>query len=368
MAESQLSYASLADLLGDVDARVLQALPQPQRLAIDRVLLRSGTAGPATDQRATGVALLSMVERLADETPVLLALDDVQWVDPSSVAAIAFAVRRLTAPVGVLATVRTETGGGGVPWLRLPPPGEVQHVQLGPLSLGALRGMLSERTGRSFPRPAMVRLQQVSGDNPFYALELARATEDGTTGIGAPLPSTLAQLVQARIEGFDADVQNALLAVAALAEPTAELVGLAIGADSVETLRLLEDAEQGGVIVIDGRRLRFSQPLLATGVYAVASPADRRASHRRLAMIVDEPEERARHLALAAVHADQRPWERSTKPPGERVAGVRPRPPRNFSRWRSDSAVTLPSAGSAWRSIISTAAILRRPARCWRRW
>lgn len=304
-AESQLSYASLADLLGEVDASVLQDLPQPQRLAIDGVLLRSGGAGPAIDQRATGAALLSIMERLADDTPVLLAIDDVQWVDPSSVAAIAFAVRRLTAPIGVLATVRIEQGAGAVSWLQIPHPGEVQHQQLGPLTLGAMHRMLRERTGRSFARPTMVRIQEVSGGNPFYGLELARATKHGTTGIDGPLPDTLAQLVQSRIEGFDADVQNALLAVAAIVEPTVERAGLAIDADPVRAFRLLEEAEQGGIIAIDGHRLRFSHPLLANGVYAAAAPAHRRRMHRRLAMIVDNPEERARHLARAAVHPDQ---------------------------------------------------------------
>jgi Cdc6-like AAA superfamily ATPase len=72
-AEAQLSYASLADLLADVGDPVLESLPQPQRRAIDFVLLRADAEPAVADYRATGAALLSVVERLADEKPVLLA-------------------------------------------------------------------------------------------------------------------------------------------------------------------------------------------------------------------------------------------------------------------------------------------------------
>jgi DNA-binding CsgD family transcriptional regulator len=304
-AEAVLSYASLADLLADVGNSVLQALPEPQRRAIDVVLLRGGTDGVATDRRATGAALLSVVERLADEAPVLLAIDDLQWVDTSSVAVIEFAVRRLSSRVGVLAALRT-----GEPYdpgrsLRLPGLDGNQRVRVGPLSLGALHGVLRERIGRSFPRPTMVRIEQVSGGNPFYALELAQGIGiGGATDMTASLPGSLTQLMQARVGGVPADVQQVLLAVAALAEPTVELVQHVVCADPAVGDRLVEDAERTGLVRVDGHRIRFTHPLLATGAYASATPAGRRAIHRRLAEVVADLEERARHLALAAVRAD----------------------------------------------------------------
>jgi DNA-binding CsgD family transcriptional regulator len=304
-AEARLSYAALADLLAGVETTVLQALPQPQRQAIEAVLLRGETSGVGTDRRATGAALLSVVERLADEAPVLLAVDDLQWVDSSSAAAIEFAVRRLSSRAGVLAAVRGEQRSAAQPPLRLWDLDATRRLRLGPLSLGALHGMLRERIGRSFPRPAMVRIQQVSGGNPFYALELARGIwSGGPAEATSTLPSTLAEVVRARIDGIPPDVQEALLAVAALAEPTAELVHLAVAADPQEGDRLLEDAEAADLLHIDGNRVRFTHPLLAAGVHAAASPAARRAMHRRLAGIVADPEERARHLARAAVRAD----------------------------------------------------------------
>jgi DNA-binding CsgD family transcriptional regulator len=304
-AEAQLAYASLADLLADVGDAVLRTLPEPQRRAIDVVLLRHAAGAVDVDRRATGAAFLSIIERLADETTVLLAIDDLQWVDSSSTAAIEFAVRRLSSRVGVVAARRTGTGDAG-PALRPPAPAATRRLHVGPLSLGALHAMLRERIHRSFPRPVMVRIQQVSGGNPFYALELARGVgQGGAVDAAPPLPNTLAQVVRARIEGVPAPVQPVLLAVAALAEPTVELVQLAGGAEPAESDRLIEDAESTGLVRVDGHRIRFTHPLLAAGVYAAASPAARRGMHRRLAAVVADPEEHARHLALAAVRADQ---------------------------------------------------------------
>ncbi len=114
-AESVLAYASLADLLSGVDATVLTDLPTPQRLAVDRVLLRHEAEDLTTDQRAVGAGFLSVLELLAEKTPVLVAIDDLQWLDPSSRNVIAFATRRLSARIGVFGTVRTDPddGGGG---------------------------------------------------------------------------------------------------------------------------------------------------------------------------------------------------------------------------------------------------------------
>ena len=305
-AESALAYASLADLLGGVDSSAFAGLPDPQRLALDRVLLRANTDSAATDQRAVAAALLSVVEGLAEESPVLLAIDDLQWLDPSSVHVLAFAVRRLSARVGMLGTVRTDSDGadGAAAWLQLPSPEGIHRIRVGPLSLGGLHAVLFARLGRSLPRPTMVRIQEISGGNPFYALELARAIDRGLAGTEASLPGTLAELVHARIGSLDPDVQDALLAAACVAAPTVEVVARA-STHAGRIVELLEDhAERKGIVSIDGHRLRFAHPLLARGVYTNATPAQRRMMHRRLAAIVEQPELRARHLALAATSGD----------------------------------------------------------------
>jgi DNA-binding CsgD family transcriptional regulator/tetratricopeptide (TPR) repeat protein len=118
------------------------------------------------------------------------------------------------------------------------------------------------------------------------------------------LPGTLAELVQARIDGLDTEVQESLLAIACAAAPTVELIARATGADATHVVAVLEEAEANGVIGFDGQRLRFAHPLLAHGVYTSVSPARRRRMHRRLADIVTEPELQARHLALSATSGD----------------------------------------------------------------
>lgn len=308
-AESRLAYASLADLLAGMDGVIWADLPVPQRLAVDRVLLRADSDGVATDQRAIGAAFLSIVENLADTAPLLLAIDDLQWLDPSSAHAIAFVARRFSTRMGLLAALRADPDHQGeVTWLQLPRPEAVERISMQPLSLGALHAVVTERLGRSLSRPAMVRIHELSRGNPLFALELARVME-ADPSLNMPLPRTLTDLVMARIDNVNHDVREALLAAASVAEPTVELVARASGTDTVQVIDLLEEAERQGIIGIDGRRIRFTHPLLATGVYADAAPGRRRVMHRRLAELEEQPELRARHLALAAVHGDERTLE-----------------------------------------------------------
>ena len=306
-AESVLAYASLADILSGVDSSVLTELPRPQRLAIDRVLLQAESEDLTTDQRAVGAGFLSVIELLAEKTPVLVAIDDLQWLDPSSRNVIAFATRRLSARVGVFGTVRThpDDGGGAASWLQLPQPDGVGRLHITPLSLGGLNAVITQRLGRSLSRPAIVRIQEVSGGNPFYALELARAMDDEVRGTDLPLPMTLSELVRARIGSLDESARDVLLAMACQATPTVELVSRATEIDAEDVVAQLEDVEGKGIVGIDGHRLRFAHPLLARGLYTDATPARRRSMHRRLAAIVDEPELKARHLAKAATHGDE---------------------------------------------------------------
>jgi DNA-binding CsgD family transcriptional regulator len=303
-AESVLAYTALADLFDGVDAAAWPDLPAPQRLAVDQVLLRADHGTP-TDQRAVAAAFLWVIERLSDDGPVLLAIDDLQWLDVSTMHVVAFAARRLSGPVGFLGSVRTEVGGGAsAAWLQMPRPDAVSRIRLHPLGVHDLHAAVSARLRRSFSRPTIGRIHEVSGGNPFYAIELARTIDERAPGVGTSLPRTLAELVRARIGNLDPDVHDALLAASCMSAPTVELVSSATISDDDRVVELLELAESNGIIAIDGNRVHFAHPLLARGVYTEAAPGQRRRMHRRLADIVDEPELRARHLALAATRGD----------------------------------------------------------------
>ncbi|MBV9514725.1 MAG: protein kinase [Mycobacteriaceae bacterium] len=303
--ESVLAYASLADLIADIEPDVFVQLPPLQRLALDRVMLRANGDGPATDQRVVAAAFLSVIEQVANDAPVLLAIDDVQWLDTSSKEAVAYATRRVKGHVGVLVAERIESNiDVPTPWLELARPDAVDRIFVRPMGLAGLHSLIAGKLGRSLPRPTMVRIAEISGGNPFYALELARTTGDESLAAEPILPSTLTDLVRHHIGGVEGAVRDVLLAAACVADPTVELLAQVSGNSVERTAELLEEVESNGIVAIAGNRVRFSHPLLARGVYTEATPARRRQVHRAVADIVALPELRARHLALAAVSAD----------------------------------------------------------------
>ncbi|MGV0642459.1 LuxR family transcriptional regulator [Mycolicibacterium sp. XJ2546] len=301
--ETSLTYAAVADLFIEVDPAVLDSLPEVQRHAVDHVLLRASGTGPATDQGVIAAALVSAVEQTSRDGPVLVAIDDVQWLDPSSRAVLAAAARRWSGPIGLLLTERTEYDGAeAAGWLQVASADGMGRHRVGALSLGALHALLTARLGHALPRPTLVRIAEVSGGNPFYALELARAVESGRSS--SELPPTLAELMRQRIGHLDDEAKTLLLAAASSANPTVDSLAEITCTDRHHTLQLLKEAEAKGLLQIDGDAVRFAHPLLAQTVYTDATRRERRAMHRRLAEVVTLPEARARHMALAASRAD----------------------------------------------------------------
>ena len=96
-AERGLTHVGLGDLFEDTLADVAPLLSTPRRRALEVALLREEAAKDPVDHRALGVAVRDVLHLLSERTPILLAVDDVQWLDPSSSSALAFALRRLAA-------------------------------------------------------------------------------------------------------------------------------------------------------------------------------------------------------------------------------------------------------------------------------
>ena len=300
--ERLLANVVLGDLFDGVGPEHLAALPGPPRRAFEAALLMRDDPGGSVDARAVGVALVALLGALGGGRAVLLAIDDDQWMDPSSAATLSFALRRLQGDrVSLLLSRRTAAA---------PPtaledafePASVERLGVGPLSVGALNGLLRERTRVAFPRPMQLRLHEVSGGNPFYALELARAGADEGSRVGfafLALPPTLERLVEARLDTLDDQTRQALLLIAAHGRfPVDSLSVMSVppaAVDRAQTAGIVEKAE--GVV-------RFTHPLLASAIYQGATDDERRATHRRLGSIIEDPVHRARHLALGADGTD----------------------------------------------------------------
>ena len=296
-AERGFAHSGLADLFDPVRDELLPALPRPRQRALEvALLLDEPTSADEVDPRALGVAVAHSLQLLAEEAPVLVAIDDVQWLDASSVGALAFALRRL-GPSRVAVLVAQRVVPGRVQRSELVEAMGAEHVRrlgVGPLSVGALHRLLSERFGLPFARQTLVRIHEHSGGNPFFALELARVLEVDVDPLRPlPVPDTLEELVRARLAGLPAATREALTFLSAagtVPDTLLERAGL-----SVEALAPAFDA---GVVERDVSAIRFTHPLLSSVLYGDLQ-SERAHVHGRIAGLVDDPLVRARHLALS---------------------------------------------------------------------
>jgi DNA-binding NarL/FixJ family response regulator len=296
--ELSLGLVGLSDLLHDAFPAAENELADHQRVALAVAIGLEAPGAVPTDGLVLSRACLALVQVLARKGPVLIALDDVQWLDEASRRILSFAVRRLSdEPVGVLVTQR----GEGPDALGLTRGFEGRHFQeicLGGLSIGALAHLIRRRGGTRIPRPLLARIHAASEGNPMFALEFARQlTGQNWRQLGPlPLPTALDDLVRTRVATFPSSVRGLLAVAAAIEKPTPALL------QSVEPAAptLLDEAADAGAVVLEDGIVRFAHPLLASAVYADLAPSQRRALHRRFAELADEIEERARHAALAS--------------------------------------------------------------------
>jgi DNA-binding CsgD family transcriptional regulator len=296
-SEASLSYSALGDLLSAVDQSAFGALPSLQREALEVALLRAEPTRRAPTRRAVGTALVSLVQTLAVRRPVLMAIDDVQWLDPATASVVEFALRRLRdAALHVLVTSRTD--GDDTFLLDAFDSPSVARLSLRPLSAAALHGIITSRVGLPLRRPLVVRIAQLSGGNPLYALEIATMlARDGVpTGRELPVPDDVRALVAKRIRALPTATREALLRTAIAAHPSVDLVdAAALGpAEEIDLVRIADDG-----------RIHFTHPLYASAVHASTPLVRRRQAHGDLAGSVSSPEERARHLALATGEPDE---------------------------------------------------------------
>jgi len=305
-AEAGLPYAVLGDLLDPVPDEAIASLSGPLRTALEVALFRAPAEQGPTDQLAVSTAFLRVLRHFATDHAVLVAVDDLQWTDGPSMRVLAFAIHRLgREQVRMLVAVRVPSANDAVAALRRALPEDLlHHVEVGPLPLNIIDDLLLDRLQRPLRRPELDQVYAVSGGNPFFALEIGRFiiehAADLKAGEPLPVPSSLTDAIKGRIIELPQATRDILVAMSALARhDEALLQRIDPHADLA-----LDAALSAGVIERAQGRLRFTHPLLTSVIYSMADAGQRRRWHSRLADVVDDPEHRARHLALSSTVPD----------------------------------------------------------------
>ncbi len=298
-AETRLSFAALIDLLDGVDTDELAGVPAPQLLALEVALLRAEpTGGPAAPD-AIAAGFLSALRVLASRAPLVVAIDDIQWLDPQSAEVLAFAAAGLGDEPARFILAKRPSDPAALE--RALERRALRRLDVGPLSLGATRRILAARFELTLSRHVLRRVFDTAHGNPLFALELGRALDErGVPEIGEeiPLPDAVEDLLGTRVARLPAPARKLLLAVALDADmSTSELARLADRAT-------LDDAVGAGVLLVDGDHVRPSHPLLAATALRQSRARERRELHLELATSVADGNLRARHLALATDRPD----------------------------------------------------------------
>ncbi|MEV5956139.1 AAA family ATPase [Streptomyces sp. NPDC051987] len=309
--ERTLEYGALHQLLRPTMDH-LHRLPAPQRAALGRALgmqhapARAGSTEGDGDRLLVGLASLNLLLASASHRPVTLVMDDVQWLDDSSLETVLFVARRIAGePVGLLAAVRGDSASPPK-WSAFEP------VPVGPLSGEAAGRLLDAQpvVPRGRVRRQVLRL---AAGNPLALVELAReAAERGSSrwdaavGAGFSLPARLENAFAERLDGLPEATRRVLLFAAAADGPdmrAALSAAASVPGGGAEAWAAAEDA---GLVRLVSGRVEFRHPLMRSVVYGTASFAERREVHLRLADgLAGDPDRRAWHLAAASLAPDE---------------------------------------------------------------
>ena len=293
-AEHLLPFAALQDLIDQLPAERRATLPDPARGRLAEGLAGAGVA--AEFRSVLCDAFRALLADLAAERPVLLLLDDVQWLDPESACVIGYGRRRLPGRVGLVATVGP-AGPGERIGIDLT---DLQPVEVPPLDAGDMVDLLVEH---GLSAHVAQRLYVESGGLPALALALCGAVGEQPTLLGrpTPMPPSIARVLLERFLAQPDPVRETLQHAALLHRPTARQLERAGRIAAEEHVR---HALGAGLVTRVDETIRFAPAVLRT-VIADATPAVRRAElHRDLATAASGEAERMRHTALADPRPD----------------------------------------------------------------
>ncbi|MFF4259667.1 AAA family ATPase [Streptomyces sp. NPDC001663] len=304
--DARLPYVGLVDLFSRVPESCLEALAPQPRAALRAALLQGPEPADDHSRLAVRVAVLEVLRALAATGPVLLVLDNLQWLDDPSAEVLAFAVRRVQGLDIRMVAAERVTDGEQAERLRCCPPDTVEFP-VPPMTDGEVAHLVRTAVGADLPPAVLRAIQDTAAGNPWYALELGRAAPRDSAAVGfgrtLPVPRRLRDALLGQVRSLPESARSTLLVASAAARPSLTVLRAAGLPDPAADLA---EAEQLGVAAADADgAVRFRHPLIGAAVYADAPEYGRREAHALLARAVAEPVEQARHLALAHPYEDE---------------------------------------------------------------
>jgi DNA-binding CsgD family transcriptional regulator len=302
-ADARLPYVTLIDLFASLPDECFTRLTAASRRALDTALRRRDTTGEV-DTLGVCLGVLELLRTLGADGPVVLVIDDVQWVDASSQEVLQFWLRRRgPEPVRVIGAERVSRGRATERWM----PPDTTVLEVAPLRPAVLAPVVMQRAPGLISSAVARKICDASLGNPLFALEIADAVRRQgvapTLGEPLPLPMSVDALMRQRLAGLTESARDTVRLAAAAHRPTASLLARAGCADVMGDL---EAASAAGICELAGSgEVTFGHPLMREAVQAEAPAIAWMRAHARLAGVVGDPIDRARHLALSTVVEDE---------------------------------------------------------------
>jgi DNA-binding CsgD family transcriptional regulator len=302
-SESDSPFAGLSDLLATILPSLADGIPRPQLEAIEVALLLRPAGDTVPTAHAIGLAVLAALRSCLDDGPVLVAIDDAQWLDAGSLEALGFALRRIIGgPLSLLLAARCPAPADPLTiaapplpqgWRELP---AALHA-VSPIMLAPLDALQIQRLLPPTATPAQARLvASQSRGNPFWAAEIWASMASATSEVPPLARAALARRLERSLTMAAADA----LAVVAAAGRITVSDAVAVMDDLDDPGAALDAAVLAGVIVESEGRVAAAHPLIAAAAVESVPPYRRADIYRRLAAVSPSPERRAHFAALAA--------------------------------------------------------------------
>jgi ATP/maltotriose-dependent transcriptional regulator MalT len=293
----------LRELHRELPPEDIQTLVGHSGTDLGRLLPAFGESPEAPEQTAQSQwlqarlleAILGLVHRLAERTPVLFVVEDLHWADPGTRETLTYLVRNLRSDaIAMLITYRSDELHRRhplLPWLaELERTGRVQRIDVARLDASSTRELVSAILGGDAEPDLIARVVERSDGNPFFIEELVMA-ERASSDRG--MPATLRGILLARISALP-DTAQSVVGVAAVAGRRVDhdLLAAVAGQDESTTIAALREAVGQQILVADSAGesdgYAFRHALMQEAAYDDLLPGERRRLHRAFAEAVAE--------------------------------------------------------------------------------